>query len=71
MKAVVFQAPRQMSVADLPRPEIGPDEVLIASRAVGICHSDFEVLDGHYIIPVRSGERSPPCAPATVSSESA
>ena len=52
MKAVVFQAPRQMSVADLPRPEIGPDEVLIASRAVGICHSDFEVLDGHYIIPV-------------------
>jgi L-iditol 2-dehydrogenase len=26
--------------------------VVVSSRAVGICHSDFEVLDGHYILPV-------------------
>jgi L-iditol 2-dehydrogenase len=38
-------------VNDLPTPTIGPDEVLLASRAVGICHSDIELLEGRYIIP--------------------
>jgi len=52
MKALVFEAPERPVVADVEPPEIGPDEVLIKSRAVGICHSDFELLDGHYIIPV-------------------
>jgi L-iditol 2-dehydrogenase len=52
MKALVFEAPERPVVADLEPPEIGPDEVLIRSRAVGICHSDFELLDGRYIIPV-------------------
>jgi L-iditol 2-dehydrogenase len=52
MKALVFEAPEQAVIAELDRPDIGPDEVLIKSRAVGICHSDFELLDGRYIIPV-------------------
>ena len=52
MKALVFEAPERAVVAELDRPDIGPDEVLIRSRAVGICHSDFELLDGRYIIPV-------------------
>src|SRR5829696_180916 len=52
MKALVFKAPERPVVAELEPPEIGPDEVLIKSRAVGICHSDFELLDGRYIIPV-------------------
>jgi L-iditol 2-dehydrogenase len=52
MKALVFEAPERAVVADLDTPEIGPDEVLIRSRAVGICHSDFELLDGQYIIPI-------------------
>ena len=52
MKALVFEAPERPVVAELDPPEIGPDEVLIRSRAVGICHSDFELLDGRYIIPV-------------------
>jgi L-iditol 2-dehydrogenase len=52
MKALVFEAPERAVVTDLDRPDIGPDEVLIRSRAVGICHSDFELLDGQYIIPV-------------------
>jgi L-iditol 2-dehydrogenase len=51
MKALVFEAPEQATIADLEQPEIGPDEVLIRSHTVGICHSDFELLDGHYIIP--------------------
>lgn len=52
MKALVFEAPKRAVVADLEQPQIGPDEVLIRSKAVGICHSDFELLDGHYIIPI-------------------
>ena len=52
MKALVFEAPERAVVADRETPEIGPDEVLVKSRAVGICHSDFELLNGHYIIPV-------------------
>jgi len=36
---------------ELDPPTIGPDDVLIRSHAVGICHSDFELLNGRYIIP--------------------
>ena len=53
VKALVFEAPDRPVVADLEPPEIGPDEVLVRSRAVGICHSDFELLGGRYIIPVQ------------------
>jgi L-iditol 2-dehydrogenase len=52
VKALVFEAPEQPVVLELGVPEIGPDEVLVGSKAVGICHSDFELLGGHYIIPV-------------------
>ncbi|HZS92071.1 MAG TPA: zinc-binding dehydrogenase [Chloroflexota bacterium] len=52
MKALVFQEPAVPAVTEVNPPDIGPDEILVRSRAVGICHSDFELLDGHYIIPV-------------------
>jgi L-iditol 2-dehydrogenase len=52
VKAIVFDAPHQVAIADLDRPRTGAGEVLVCSRVVGICHSDFEVLDGHYILPV-------------------
>lgn len=51
MKALQFLAENQPQVSDLAIPEIAPDEVLVASRAVGICHSDIELLEGRYIIP--------------------
>src|SRR5438874_3158650 len=52
MKALVFEEPRRAAVRDLDMPTIAADEVLVRSRNVGICHSDFELLEGHYIIPV-------------------
>jgi L-iditol 2-dehydrogenase len=52
MKALIFEAPHQAVVTDIREPEIGPDEVLVKSHAVGICHSDFELYEGRYIIPV-------------------
>lgn len=52
MRALVFEAPNRAVVATLEQPSIGPDDVLIRSHAVGICHSDFELYEGRYIIPV-------------------
>jgi L-iditol 2-dehydrogenase len=52
MKALVFEEPKQAAVRDIDVPEIAADEVLVRSRNVGICHSDFELYEGRYIIPV-------------------
>src|SRR5580765_8000922 len=52
MKALVFEEPRRASVLELDVPAIAADEVLVRSRNVGICHSDFELYEGRYIIPV-------------------
>ena len=51
MKALQFIGDERCAVNDLDIPRIGDDEVLLASRAVGICHSDIELLSGRYIIP--------------------
>jgi len=51
MKALQFTAPGACAVNDLDVPAIADDEVLLASRSVGICHSDIELLEGRYIIP--------------------
>src|SRR5438132_4067105 len=52
MKALVFEEPRNAAVRELDVPTIATDEVLVRSRNVGICHSDFELYEGRYIIPV-------------------
>jgi L-iditol 2-dehydrogenase len=51
MKAVQFQGVNELALADIDTPRIGDDEVLVELRSVGICHSDFELLEGRYIIP--------------------
>ena len=50
MKALVYAGPNQPAVVEVPTPEIGPDDILVRSHVVGICHSDFELLEGRYII---------------------
>jgi L-iditol 2-dehydrogenase len=52
MKALVFEEPQNAVVSDVDVPTIAADEVLVRSRNVGICHSDFELYEGRYIIPV-------------------
>jgi L-iditol 2-dehydrogenase len=52
MKALVFEQPQNAVVCDVEMPTIAADEVLVRSRNVGICHSDFELYEGRYIIPV-------------------
>lgn len=51
MKVLRFVAENKAEVADLDIPAIAADEVLIAARSVGVCHSDIELLEGRYIIP--------------------
>jgi L-iditol 2-dehydrogenase len=52
MKALVFEQPQHAVVREVDVPAIAADEVLVRSRNVGICHSDFELYAGRYIIPV-------------------
>lgn len=52
MKAMVFTEPNSAAVIEHPRPEPGPGDAVIRMRQVGICHSDFDLLTGKYILPV-------------------
>src|ERR1700685_3994166 len=54
MKALVLKDYKQFSYEDAPNPEPGPDDVLVAVKACGICGSDVHGYDGS------SGRRIPP-----------
>lgn len=51
MRALQYTKEDVAEVVTLPVPEIAPDEVLVAARSVGVCHSDIDLLEGRYIIP--------------------
>src|SRR5699024_9388276 len=53
MKALEFLSANKPEVVEKKIPEIAADEVLIATRALGVCHSDIELLEGRYIIPIQ------------------
>jgi alcohol dehydrogenase, propanol-preferring len=47
MRAMILEAPGAgLREVDLPRPEPGPDELLIQVRACGVCRTDLHVVDG-------------------------
>lgn len=48
MRAIVFREGHQVGMEQLPDPEPGPGEVVIAVKASGICHTDIEILRGNY-----------------------
>lgn len=52
MKALIFDEPNKPVVTQVQSPSITENEVMIQSRRVGICHSDYELLAGQYIIPI-------------------
>ncbi|MEO1225915.1 MAG: zinc-binding dehydrogenase [Pseudomonadota bacterium] len=52
MKALIFDEPKKPVVTQVQSPAITENEVMIQSRKVGICHSDYELLAGQYIIPI-------------------
>ncbi|MFP4621443.1 MAG: zinc-dependent alcohol dehydrogenase [Bacteroidales bacterium] len=54
MKALILEDYNKLTYKDVPEPNIGPDEVLIRVKSVGICGSDVHGMDGS------SGRRKPP-----------
>jgi threonine dehydrogenase-like Zn-dependent dehydrogenase len=52
VRALVYSAPEQAAVADIDDPSIGETDCLVKMRRVGICHSDFDLLAGKYILPI-------------------
>ncbi|RFA10770.1 alcohol dehydrogenase [Subtercola boreus] len=51
MKALQYTVQDVAEVVDLDVPALADDEVLVAARRVGVCHSDIDLLEGRYIIP--------------------
>ena len=54
MKALVLKQYNQFSYEEAPMPAVGPEDVLIAVKACGICGSDVHGMDGS------TGRRRPP-----------
>jgi L-iditol 2-dehydrogenase len=54
MQALVLQEYNRLVLEEVPVPEVGPDDVLVAVRACGICGSDVHGMDGS------TGRRRPP-----------
>lgn len=48
MRAAILVAPRQFELCEVPRPSIGPDDVLIRVLRTGICGTDMHIWNGHY-----------------------
>jgi len=47
MRAMVLSATRTpLGLTDLPDPEVGPEEILLAVKACAVCRTDLHVLDG-------------------------
>src|SRR5690348_14985297 len=54
MKALLLSKYKRLEVVDVPRPEPGPNDLLVKVRACGICGSDVHGFDGS------TGRRIPP-----------
>ena len=48
MKAAILKADRDIHCADVPEPEISPDQVLVRSAAAGICGTDLHIFRGEF-----------------------
>lgn len=46
MKALVYRGKGKLVFENVPKPKIGPDEVLLQIRAVGICGTDLHIYNG-------------------------
>jgi alcohol dehydrogenase, propanol-preferring len=52
MKGMLLEAPgRPLRLAEVPRPEPGPGQILVKVRACGVCRTDLHVVDGELADP--------------------
>src|SRR5215467_15366853 len=47
MRASVLTGIGQLEVLDVPFPKLGPADVLVRVKAVGLCGTDFHIFAGH------------------------
>lgn len=50
MKAISFPKPGQVRVIDMPEPIVGPGDVLVEIRYVGLCGSDLNTYRGNFAL---------------------
>jgi len=48
MKALVYEGPSKVTLRDMPKPKAGRGQVLIETKAVGICGSDLGIYKGEF-----------------------
>jgi 2-desacetyl-2-hydroxyethyl bacteriochlorophyllide A dehydrogenase len=51
MKAVVVERAHEVRYREVDAPVVGPDDVLVASRAAGLCRTDVEMMTGIFTDP--------------------
>src|SRR5256885_1148122 len=51
MKAVVVERPHEVAYRDVEAPTVGPGDVLVQSRAAGLCRTDVEMMAGVFTDP--------------------
>jgi 2-desacetyl-2-hydroxyethyl bacteriochlorophyllide A dehydrogenase len=51
MKAVVVDRPHEVAYREIDAPAVGADDVLVASRAAGLCRTDIELMTGIFTDP--------------------
>jgi L-iditol 2-dehydrogenase len=49
MKAAILQRPKEFLLQELPMPELRPDEILVRTKASGICTSELDMWEGKAI----------------------
>ena len=50
MKAILLPGPGQVEIVDVPEPQLGPEDVLVEVRYVGLCGSDLGMYRGTFAI---------------------
>ncbi|MFB0545273.1 MAG: alcohol dehydrogenase catalytic domain-containing protein, partial [Anaerolineae bacterium] len=48
---MIIEAPHKLSVRDVAVPEVGPNEVLVAVKACGLCGTDQHIYEGTFLSP--------------------
>jgi 2-desacetyl-2-hydroxyethyl bacteriochlorophyllide A dehydrogenase len=59
VRAIVIDGPGRVEIREVPEPNAGPDDVVVASRAAGVCRTDLNILHG--LVP--SSVVAYPCIP--------
>jgi len=49
--ALLWEVGKPLRIEEVPEPRIGPDEVLVRTRACGICGTDLHICDGVAYVP--------------------